>query len=137
VLGEFFCCDQSEIDETLLANGPADRHPVVTAKGLSPVDIAKLGQILGVGSYHDLFEQSADAHREAESGEAGVVGVPSAVCNALAAASDLSGVAEEWAATEELRLSRWQPSDALSVLTELSRLVQSRAEKPVWYWWSL
>jgi hypothetical protein len=137
VLGEFFVCDQNEIDETLLASGPSGRYSVVTANGLGPVEIATLGQILDAGSYHDLFELSADAHREAESGEAGVVGVPSSVCDALAAASDLSGVAERWATTEELRLSRWRSSDALGVLTELSRLVRSRAEKPVWYWWSL
>jgi hypothetical protein len=137
VLGEFFVCDRNEIDETLLANGPTGRHTVVAAKGLSPVDIAKLGKILGAGSYDELFELSAEAHREAEGGEAGVVGVPPAVCAALAAASDLTGVAEQWAATEELRLSRWQASDALGVLTDLSRLAQSRAEKPVWYWWSL
>jgi len=137
VLGEFFVCDPTEIDEILLANGPTGLHPLVTAKGLSPVDIAKLGQILGAGSYHDLFELSANAHREAESGEAGVVGVPSSVCDALVAASDLPGIAEQWVATDESRLSRWQTSDALDVLTELSRLVQARAEKPVWYWWSL
>ena len=84
----------------------------------------------------DLFEASADEHQEAESGESGVVGVPAAVCDALVAA-DQPGVAEKWAATEELRLSGWQTSDALDVLTELTRLVQSRAGKRVWYWWSV
>jgi hypothetical protein len=136
VLGEFFFCDPGEIDETLLTAGPSGRH-VITAKGLGPVEIATLGEILGAGSYDDLFGLSADAHREAESGESGVVGVPESVCDALVASADLPGVAEQWAATEELQLSRWPSSAALDVLTELSQLVQSRAGKPVWYWWSL
>lgn len=137
MLGEFFVCDSDEIDEALLAGGPAARHAVVTANGLGPVEIATLGHILGAGSYADLLDLSADVHQEADSGEAGVVSVPAAVCDALAAAADLPAVAEQWAETEELRLSRWQPSDALGVLTQLSRLVESRVGKPVWYWWSL
>jgi len=137
VLGEFFFCDSGELDETLLAGGPSGRYAVVTAKGLGPVEIATLGQILDAGSYHDLFEASANEHQEAESGESGVVGVPVSVCAALIGTADLPGVAEKWAATEELRMSRWQSSDALDVLAQLTQLVQSRAGKPVWYWWSL
>ena len=137
MLGEFFVCDPAEIDEMLLAGGPVDRHPVVTAKGLGPVEIATLGQILGAGFYGDLLNLSADVHQEAESGESGVVSVPESVCAALAATADLPAVAEQWAATEELRLSRWQSSDALAVLTQLRLLLQSRDRQPVWYWWSL
>jgi hypothetical protein len=137
VLGEFFSCDPSEINETLLASGPQGRYPVVTAKGLGPVEIATLGEILGAGSYDEVFELSADVHQEAESGESGVVSVPDSVCDALVASDDLSAVAERWTATDELRMSRWQANDALHVLRELSQLVEPRAEKPVWYWWSL
>ena len=137
MLGEFFVCGPGELDETLLASGPHGRHPLVTAKGLGPVEIGTLGQILGAGSYDEVFELSADVHQEAESGESGVVGVPASVCEALATAGDLSAVANRWAATDELRMSRWQASDALLVLTELRRLVESRGPSPVWYWWSL
>jgi hypothetical protein len=137
MLGEFFVSDAGEIDEAVLASGPGGRHPVVTAKGLGPVEIGTLGRILGAGSYDEVFEMSADAHRESESGESGVVGVPTSVCDALTTAGDLTGVAAQWAATDELRMSRWQVSDALDVLEQLTQLVESRAGKPVWYWWSL
>jgi hypothetical protein len=137
VLGEFFFCAQDEIDEALLANGPDGRHPTVVAKGLSPVEIGTLGNILAAGTYGELFEQSADAHRESESGESGVVGVPSSVCDALSNASELTSAAEAWAATDELRLSRWDVDGALQVLDDLRQLVRASADKPVWYWWSL
>jgi len=138
VLGEFFLCDSAEIDKALLARGPAGRGlPVVTAKGLGPVQIATLGEILGAGSYAEVLNLSADVHREAESGESGVVSVPVSVCDALAATADLPDVAEQWVDTEELRLARWQSTDGLDVLEQLRGLLRSRDGKPLWYWWSL
>ncbi|MGH3025253.1 MAG: hypothetical protein ACRDLR_02255, partial [Gaiellaceae bacterium] len=94
-------------------------------------------EILGTGTYAEVFGESASEHREAESGESGVFAVPAALGDALARSVDLAGVAERWAATEELERSRWTPADALGVLRELAQLTESRDGRTLWYWWSL
>jgi hypothetical protein len=68
-----------------------------------------------------------------------VFGVPTEIRDALAAADDLTAVAEEWVATEEMARDEWQQQEALEVLRELAELArQARADsRELWYWWSL
>jgi hypothetical protein len=67
MLGEFFAAKEDEIDE-VLDEGPFGRaRPTVEAKTVSSVSIATLGEILGAGSYDDLFERVDGA-----SGESGI-----------------------------------------------------------------
>jgi hypothetical protein len=138
VLAELFAANPLEIDDDLLENGPHGRHSTVEAKSLTLVSIASLGRILGVGTYDQMFDQAASDHREASSGESGVVLVPSALCDALVATAELEAAAASWAATEELRRDGWRPEDALPVLQELAELARNRTEnQTVWLWWSL
>jgi hypothetical protein len=137
VLGEFFCCDLDEIDESLLATGPGSGHPSVAANRLSPVDIAKLGEILGAGTYRDLLDLTAQVHQESASGESGVYDVPESLVTALVGTDDLTGVAERWSETDELRLSGWNAAATGSVLSALKTLAAGRGTKPLWYWWSV
>jgi hypothetical protein len=138
VLGGFFAADGRQIDAGLLATGPDCRFAVVAAKGLSPVNIASLGEILGTGTYEHVLGQSVSGHQEAPSGESGVFAIPATLCDALVASRDLEAVAGRWAATDELRRDRWHTSEALDVLRQLAQLVGARsAGQPVWFWWSL
>jgi hypothetical protein len=138
MLGEFFLCRRDRLDGELLASGPQERVRCVSAKGMTPVNIASLGQILDAGTYDDILESCGDEHYEADSGESGVWDVPAAVCNALLASNDVEAVSEKWVATEELQLDGWRASDGLSVLKQLAEVLRQQDEgKVLWYWWSL
>ena len=137
MLGEFFFYDLDEVDNSLLATGPGSGHPSVAANGLSPVDIAKLGEILGVGTYRDVLDRTAQVHRESASGESGIYDVPEPLVAALADIDDLAEVAERWSETDELRLSGWDAAATGSVLAGLKALAAGRGTKPIWYWWSV
>jgi hypothetical protein len=60
VLGEFFAAREEDIDAGLVDEGAQGRYPTVGAKGLTEVQLATLGEILGVGSYDDLVERAAE-----------------------------------------------------------------------------
>ena len=138
VLGEFFLSSSDGLDKELLTSGPSGRLACVTAEGLTPVNIASLGAILGVGSYGEIFAECGAEHHEAESGESGVWDVPAAVRQALLTIDSLEAVAQQWVETEELQLDGWRASDGFSVLTELSALVSRQKEgQALWYWWSI
>jgi hypothetical protein len=49
VLGGFFAARKSEIDDELL-QAPYERLATVEAKGLTEINFARLGEILGVGT---------------------------------------------------------------------------------------
>jgi hypothetical protein len=143
MLGEFFAARADDIDEDLLADGPYGRLPTVEAKGLTPVTIATLGEILGAGSYDSLVERAAQGPeaepREGEDRDAGVLTIPREIREALATVDELSTVADRWASTEELTLDEWQVEDAIEVLREVRELARDAlaADRDLWYWWSL
>jgi hypothetical protein len=139
VLGEFFAARPEDLDDELIDHGPFERLRTVGAKGLSSITIATLGEILGAGSYDDLEQRSAEGPEGGTNEDAGVFGVPTEIRDALAAADDLTAVAEEWVATEEMARDEWQQQEALEVLRELAELArQARADsRELWYWWSL
>lgn len=137
MLGEFFAACGNEIDDALVAAGPYGRFPTTEAKGLSPVPIAKLGELLAAGSYDELVE--AMKGRGAENGEAVLFSIPSQLRDALAEADDLDGTARRWALTEELSLSGWTTEAALGLLQNLTGLARAARgdQQELWYWWSL
>jgi hypothetical protein len=137
MLGEFFAARPEEVDERLVEEGPFERLPTVEAKGLSELTFAALGEILGVGTYDDLVERAAEGPQK-ESGEAGILRLPSEIRDALPATEDLALVAERWAATEELA-GFWPPDELHDVLRDLSRLARDARSsgRELWYWWSL
>jgi len=138
VLGEFFLCRSDGLDRELIGSGPTGRRPCVAAKGLTPVNIAALGELLGAGTYDEIFAQSGAEHYEAESGESGVWDVPAGVCRALVASESLEQVAGQWVATEELQLDGWRAGDGVNVLSRLAELLGAQEDgQQLWYWWSL
>ena len=139
MLGEFFAARPEDIDDVLVEEGPHGRLPAVAAKGLTPVSLAKLSEIIGAGAYDALIGRIAEGHRQAESGEAGLLTIPTELRDGLAGADDLDSVAAQWAATEELSLDGWRTQDSLDVLRELRELAREAAVdgRDLWYWWSL
>jgi hypothetical protein len=138
VLGELFAARPEDIDDRLVEDGPFERLPTVEAKSLSEVTFATLGEILGVGAYDDLVERAAEG-RQSESGEAGILTIPTEIRDALATLDDdLDGVAERWAATDELQ-DWWPQGDLRVLLVELSQLARDArsSDQQLWYWWSL
>ena len=117
--------------------GPQDRFPSIEANGLSPVPIARLGELLDVGSYSDVLHEVHS--RPAPGGEAVLVAVPARVRNALGEADDLQRVARAWASTEELVLSGWHADATTSLLHRLALLARDAGAtgRELWYWWSL
>jgi hypothetical protein len=137
---EFFACLTGEIDDQLLEWGPANRFASVDAKNVHSVELATLGEILGVGSYDDLITKTLKGS-DAKSGESGVLEVPIEIRNALAAATGpaLEQAAERWAETEEMVANMYTTEDAREVLeeiAELARTAQSQ-DRELWIWWSL
>jgi hypothetical protein len=125
------------VDDELLELGPHGRFPVVEANGLSHVPIARLGSMLGAGSYDELM--AATDIRQAASGGAVVFRFPGSIRDALTAPERLDEVAPAWAAIEEMTASGWTlhlTEGLLDRLGELARDAQS-AERELWYWWSL
>ena len=134
MLGEFFAARPEDLDDVLVEEGPHGRLPAIAAKGLTAVSLAKLSEIIGAGAYDALVERIAEG-RKAESGEAGLLTIPTEVRDGLAGAHDLDSVAAQWAATEELSLDRWRAPDSLEVLRELRELAREAAVdgQDLWY----
>jgi hypothetical protein len=137
VLGEFFAARKSEIDDELL-QAPYERLATVEAKGLTDINLAALGEILGVGTYDDLVDQFP-VTGPAENDDVGLYRLPGDFRDALAGLVDVGSVARRWVATEELRLDEWQFEDCERVLREVSALARRAQEeqRDLWYWWSL
>jgi hypothetical protein len=106
---------------------------------MDQVKVAKLGEILGAGVYDELVEAMDDGRREAPSGERGLYRVPDSIRDEMATVREVQGPAEQWVATDELRLDRWTVEDACELLTDLRVLAQkARSEsRHLWVWWSL
>ncbi len=138
MLGAFLLCGDEALEPLLIEFGPEGRVPCVGANGLTPVNIAALGELLGVASYEEVLGQCGNEHRESGSGESGVWSIPDAVVQGLNTSDELERVAERWVATAELHRDRWQKSDGLRVLRQLSELVTHQEPgQALWYWWSL
>jgi hypothetical protein len=138
VLGEFFAARPEDIDDRLVEDGPFERLPTVEAKSLSEVTFATLGEILGVGAYDDLVERAGEGP-QSESGEAGILTIPTEIRDALATLDDdLDGVAKRWTATDELQ-GWWTQGELRVLLGELSQLARDArsSDQQLWYWWSL
>jgi hypothetical protein len=124
---------------TLIDDGPVGRYPVVEANNLTSVELATLGEILGVGSYDELVVSFEDRGRPSASGEAALLPIPTEYRDAIAALDDGASVAAAWAATEELALSGYRAEDAVDVLSavgELARQAQTDGRE-LWIWVSL
>jgi len=139
MLGEFFQCPSDGLDQELIGSGPSGRVAFVSAPGMTPVNIARLGELLGLGTYVEILAQCGVEHHEAAGGESGVWSVPAELCRALATWESLEPVAHRWVATEELQLDGWRAGDGVSVLAQLSELLrrEEAAGTVLWYWWSL
>ena len=136
MLGEFFAAESQETG-SLVEDGPFETRPIVEAKGLDEVSLATLGEIIEVGSYGDLVARIGPGV-QGESGCNGILPLPDAFRDALTTAN-VEETAERWAATDELAMDGWQPSDAAEVLRDLSELArQAQAEgRQLFYWWSV
>jgi hypothetical protein len=139
VEGEFFVASSDQISQQLLEEGPqASGRSAVDAKGLTNVNIATLGQIVGAGTLAELLDATFDGAREADGGESGVYVVPLSVTEPLRQMDDVDAAAHSWAETEELRLDGWTRSDASRVLSDLSSLARTVTDgQLLWLWWSL
>lgn len=137
MLGEFFAARESEIDDELL-DAPFERLETVEAKGLTDINFARLGEILGLGTYEDLVDQFI-ATGSAHDDEVGLFRLPRGFRDALAGLVDVGSPARRWVATEELRMDQWQVEDGELVLREISALARRAREeqRELWYWWSL
>jgi len=136
VLGEFFAARSDDIDDAVVDGGPMNRFETVEAKTISSVSIATLGEVLGIGTYEDVFDV-VDQGRLADHGEAGVDVVPDSLRDALASEHDSARVAELWHDTDEMR--DWSAEEVLEVINELAALARraSAADLRLWFWWSL
>ena len=137
VLGEFFAARESEIDDELL-EAPYERLQTVEAKGLTDVNLARLGEILELGTYDDLVDQFP-LTGPADNDEVGLFRLPRDFRDALAGLVDVGSAADRWVVTDELRRDEWQFEDGERVLREVSALARRARDeqRELWYWWSL
>ena len=137
VLGEFFAARESEIDDAVL-EAPYERLETVEAKGLSEVNFATLGEILGLGRYDELVDRFV-LTAPADNDEVGLYRLPRDFRDALAGVVDSDRAAHRWLLTEELQRDEWQFEDSDRVLREVSALARRAREeqRELWYWWSL
>lgn len=138
MLGELFLSTDDGLESLLIESGPEGRVPCVSAKGLTPVSIAALGELLAVAGRDEVLRQCGNQHRESESGESGVWDVPASVVEALRGSENLDSIAEQWVMTEELQRDGWPKTDGLRVLSQLAELLSDQEPGQIlWYWWSL
>jgi hypothetical protein len=134
----FFAARDEEVDQTLVEKGPGLDFLGVEAKMVSPVEVATLGEIIGAGTYEQLFGEMSGSEREGSDGACGLCRVPAEIRDGLANA-DVERVAARWAATEEIQASGWQADNVRDTVAELRSLAgQARSEgKHLWVWWSV
>ena len=137
MLGEFFAARASEIDDALLDLGPHGRFATVEANGLTPVSLARLGDVLAIAPFDALM--GVMTSRPSPNGDAVLVGLPAALRDALAESAGLDDAARAWVSTDELKLSGWRDQAAISVVRALADLARAAraGEHNLWYWWSL
>src|SRR3954462_15980451 len=111
MLGEFFLAHPDEV-ESYLESGPDGRTETLTAKTVSDVSIAALGEILGTGTYDELIDRLDAGAHFAPDDESGIFDVPSEISTALTGA-DRADVAAKWLQTEEME--GWSASEAQEV----------------------
>jgi hypothetical protein len=134
--GEFFALASHLIDDDLVEDGPFGRVPTVDAK-VFIVELATLGEILGLGSFDVLVERMEQSHRPAKHGEAALLPVPTELRDALGTLEAVDTVAEQWAATEELAdWSLEMVRDLLLALRDLASGARNNGAE-LWLWSSL
>ncbi len=133
-LEAFFSARAEDLDDGRVERGP--EFPYIYAFGLTAVSIAKLGEILGAGASERLLDDIGEA--TTESGEAGLLAIPSAFRDALAAEPDLDVVAERWKATQDVALQGAEKEYLVEWLCELAELARTAAfeDEDLWAWWS-
>jgi len=137
VLGEFFAARESEIDDQLL-EAPYERLETVEATGLSEVSLARLGEILGLGTYDDLVDHFV-LTGPADNDEVGLYRLPRNFDDALAGLVEVGSAARRWVFDRGTAEGRVAGRDGERVLREVSALARRARDeqRELWYWWSL
>ena len=132
-----FKAAEHEVDADLVNSGPGPSFGGVEAKALTPIELATLGELLGLGGYDELADPMFDSARGGDSGECGVFRVLDSIRDGLAAATDLDRLASQWAKTDELR--DWEPGDVRDVLDGATALAKAARDegRHLWIWWTL
>jgi hypothetical protein len=125
----FFAARADQIDEAVVAGGPAGRFPGVTVAGVGEREVASLGRLLVAGD-------EAELRRDLEANARGaLVRVPSAIRDRLITA-DLRSAAERWSDLPELRRAGWTYADAHMLLVHLRALAATAqaGDADIWLW---
>ena len=132
-----FKAADDEVGADVVDLGPGPSFAGVEARGLTPIEMATLGEVLGVAAYDDLADPMFAEERGGQSGECGVFPVLDSIRDALAAATDLDGIAAKWAETDELR--SWEPAEVRRVVRDASELARTACDegRHLWIWWTL
>jgi hypothetical protein len=133
-----FLAGDHEVSADLADFGPGPEFTLSWGvRDLSQIELAQLGEILGAGSYDDLFAAMPEfPHTNVQ---CGLFRVAPQIRDKLVALNEVEPVALEWAASEEIEGLSWTEEDARVVVDGLVALArQARVqEKQLWIWWSL
>jgi hypothetical protein len=139
LLSDVFVADGAEAEAVVLQGGPMGKLPTFQAKGLDPVKLGTLEEIMTGTSFEAILEGLVGEHFEDEGGESGVFDVRPELVAAVASLTDdvVPTTAERWAQTEE-----WLGADAADLeplIHGISTLAREagRTDKRLWVWWSL
>jgi hypothetical protein len=152
VLSDLFVAERPDVPIELGGPTADGRYPATDVKGLDPVKLGALAQLVfngafegdddgSYGSTYDVFigQISEPAHQESEDGP-WVLRIPEELSAALRDLSDdeLPTLAHRWHEAEEFPLDGLSAEDALDYLRELKRLARAaEAPKQLFLWMSL
>ena len=108
VITDFFDINTSSPEVLLEHDDPWNEFKCLQCKGIDPVKLSTLLEIIGHGSYDENFEMISPINPESETGP-WVIPISSSIVSAIAAVKEeiLVEVASKWCQTDELKMDRW------------------------------
>lgn len=144
VISEIFIARRADLTDPVLHNGPTPPMPVLSSKGVSPVELATLATILLNESLDDInavVARCPDAELDAGDEGPWLIPVPASITSGLAAldADGRRQVGDRWFQTEEWQNLDWPEDVYIPWFNDLCKLAAAatRDSNSLWLWMSL
>ena len=120
IITDFFDLNSSTPEVLLEHEDPWSEFANFQCKGIDPVKLSSLLEIIGHGQYDDNLKMISPINPESETGP-WVIPIPTSMSQFFGAVTEgqFAEITLKWCQTDELKLDGWSANETLSFLKEM------------------